>query len=54
MKNLIIFLALFVPNIASSHPGKTDAYGCHTCYTNCERWGLAYGEYHCHAPKGLL
>lgn len=31
-----------------AHPGRTNRYGCHTCRTNCERWGLEYGEYHCH------
>ncbi|MFB3919239.1 MAG: YHYH domain-containing protein [Candidatus Velamenicoccus archaeovorus] len=30
------------------HPGRTDSQGCHHCWTNCARWGLAYGEYHCH------
>jgi hypothetical protein len=36
-----------------AHPGNTDAYGCHTCRTNCPSWGLSYGEYHCHNSKGL-
>lgn len=31
-----------------AHPGRTDSNGCHTCRTNCERWGLSYGQYHCH------
>ncbi|EKD50903.1 MAG: 50S ribosomal protein L5 [uncultured bacterium] len=31
-----------------AHPGNIDPSGCHTCYTNCPSWGLAYGEYHCH------
>lgn len=31
-----------------AHPGRTDANGCHTCRTNCAKWGLAQGEYHCH------
>lgn len=31
-----------------AHPGRTDSNGCHTCRTNCEKWGLSYGEYHCH------
>lgn len=36
-------------NSYSAHPGNTDANGCHVCRTNCtERWGLEYGEYHCH------
>lgn len=34
--------------LVSAHPGRTDSSGCHTCRTNCERWGLSYGEYHCH------
>ena len=40
-------------NFIYAHPGNTDAYGCHTCRTNCEKWGLSYGEYHCHTPKTL-
>ena len=31
-----------------AHPGRTDSDGCHTCWTNCDKWGLSYGEYHCH------
>lgn len=31
-----------------THPGRTDWQGCHHCWTNCARWGLDYGEYHCH------
>ena len=41
-----IFFLNFTPLLA--HPGKTDGDGCHTCRTNCEKWGLEYGEYHCH------
>ncbi|WP_197254277.1 copper amine oxidase N-terminal domain-containing protein [Paenibacillus dendritiformis] len=33
---------------AIAHPGRTDKYGGHTCRTNCEKWGLEYGEYHYH------
>ena len=33
---------------AYAHPGRTDANGGHTCRTNCEKWGLQYGEYHYH------
>lgn len=35
-------------NNVDAHPGRTDSSGCHTCRTNCESWGLSYGEYHCH------
>jgi len=44
---MVIIVSLFV-NMAFAHPGRTNRYGCHTCRTNCERWGLNYGEYHCH------
>lgn len=39
---------LLVPSFADAHPGRTDANGGHTCRTNCEKWGLEYGEYHYH------
>ncbi|MCU5393139.1 YHYH domain-containing protein [Bacillus toyonensis] len=39
---------LIAPISAYAHPGHTDANGGHTCRTNCEKWGLQYGEYHYH------
>lgn len=53
---LNVFLVLFLVGsisidsreIVEAHPGNTDAYGCHTCWTNCAKWGLSTGEYHCH------
>jgi len=39
---------------AEAHPGNTDKYGCHTCKTNCPKWGLRKAEYHCHKSKGLV
>lgn len=56
MKKLITVLSLsmvFFPAITFAHPGRTDAYGCHTCHTNCAKWGLADEEYHCHNAKAL-
>jgi len=44
---------LFAPISVFAHPGNTDKYGCHTCRTNCAKWGLSQGEYHCHGAKGL-
>ncbi|TBL75731.1 YHYH domain-containing protein [Paenibacillus thalictri] len=41
-------LCLPLSSIADAHPGRTDANGGHTCRTNCEKWGLKYGEYHYH------
>jgi hypothetical protein len=50
--NKIIFIislfALSFSSIATAHPGRTDSSGGHTCRTNCEKWGLQYGEYHYH------
>lgn len=39
---------LVAPISANAHPGRTDSNGGHTCRTNCEKWGLQYGEYHYH------
>jgi murein L,D-transpeptidase YcbB/YkuD len=50
---LIILFGLILPTTASAHPGNTDASGCHTCRTNCSKWGLSTGEYHCHRAKAL-
>lgn len=41
-----IFFSLI--SIVSAHPGRTDSRGGHTCYTNCKKWGLKYGQYHKH------
>lgn len=53
---ILLSLSGITANSASAHSGRTDAYGCHTCKTNCPSYGLSYGEYHCHnapaiAPK---
>ena len=47
-KIFIIFVLVIFPITIFAHPGRTDANRCHTCRTNCEKWGLSYGEYHCH------
>ncbi|KKX55574.1 YHYH domain-containing protein [Brevibacillus borstelensis] len=57
MKKGIIFLLLLVLAFSIlpasfAHPGRTDANGGHTCRTNCEKWGLRYGEYHYHNSGG--
>lgn len=36
----------------SAHPGGTDSRGGHHCWTNCDRWGERYGEWHCHSGCG--
>ncbi|CAM4083046.1 hypothetical protein BAMA_16710 [Bacillus manliponensis] len=45
---LCIFIWMLSPHVIYAHPGNTDANGGHTCWTNCEEWGLEYGEYHFH------
>ena len=52
-KRIIILIGLFIylfsnfTNI-NAHSGRTDSNGGHTCRTNCEKYGLSYGEYHYH------
>lgn len=47
---IYIILVLFVicPCIVYAHPGRLDSNGCHTCRTNCSKYGLRNGQYHCH------
>lgn len=55
MKKWFAFSMLSVLLFSSTsyaHPGRTDANGGHTCRTNCEKWGLEYGEYHDHHGGG--
>lgn len=46
--NIFIILWIVSATAAFAHPGNTDSSGGHTCRTNCEKWGLSYGEYHYH------
>lgn len=52
MSKRIYYFTMILWIISSSstfaHPGDTDASGGYTCRTNCEEWGLYYGEYHYH------
>lgn len=43
----LVFVAAQAPHV-DAHPGRTDSKGGHYCRTNCEKWGLSYGEYHYH------
>jgi len=54
MKKILLLFILIVafPSLVSAHPGRTDSSGGHTCRTNCEKWGLKYGEYHYHNGGG--
>ncbi|MFH1348572.1 MAG: YHYH domain-containing protein [Patescibacteria group bacterium] len=49
----LFVILVSIPSITLAHPGRTDSSGCHTCRTNCEQWGLSYGEYHCHRAKSV-
>jgi hypothetical protein len=39
-------------SIVEAHPGRTAADGCHYCRTNCDQWGVAWNERHCHGGSG--
>lgn len=49
---LCIFTLLFTlflsPIDVLAHSGNTDSNGGHVCRTNCEQYGLEYGQYHYH------
>lgn len=49
---ICILLIFSIGALAEAHPGRTDSKGGHTCRTNCEKWGLEYGEYHYHNSGG--
>lgn len=48
---IMIMIVILSPLYVEAHPGRTDSNGCHTCRTNCAKWGLSYGQYHCHGKK---
>jgi hypothetical protein len=35
-----------------AHPGRTASDGCHYCRTNCDSWGVAWNQRHCHGGGG--
>lgn len=45
---VLLFLFVGIPLNVFAHPGRTDSNGCHYCRTNCAKWGLYNGQYHCH------
>jgi hypothetical protein len=55
MKRLSLFIIaslLLIPSASFASPGGTDALGGHTCWTDCELYGLETGEYHYHLDGG--
>jgi endonuclease YncB( thermonuclease family) len=52
--NLLLSLLLFLSlpaTTAHAHPGPVGSDGCHVCRKQCDRWGLASGERHCHPER---
>ena len=43
----VIFFIFSATNV-NAHPGNTASDGCHYCRTNCDKWGVAWDERHCH------
>lgn len=41
-------LVISLPGVSIAHPGNTDGYGGHYCWTNCSYWGYATGTWHSH------
>ena len=53
IKKCLIFLIIVVGlfafyNSTVAHPGNTASDGCHYCRTNCDSWGVAWNQRHCH------
>lgn len=51
MKKTFFIIALsfiLLPSWVFAHPGNTASDGCHYCRTNCDKWGVAWNERHCH------
>mgnify|MGYP001601906249 CR=1 FL=1 len=49
-KILLIALILLLTSVSytNAHPGRTASDDCHYCRTNCDSWGVAWNERHCH------
>ncbi len=47
-KTTLVLLLLLSPSTVFAHPGNTAADGCHYCRTNCDKWGVAWNQRHCH------
>lgn len=52
---LFMLIALLsLGNISYAHPGGLDKNGGHYCKTNCTKYGLKNGQYHCHRSRCKL
>lgn len=56
MKSIIIGLSiLFLSSTGVyAHPGRTASDGCHYCRTNCDKWGEAWDQRHCHGAAAPI
>lgn len=56
MKKIILAAVLFLTSVSPvlAHPGRTSSDGCHYCRTNCDSWGVAWNERHCHGGSSYL
>ena len=50
---LVLLAVALTASPALAHPGGLAADGCHSCRTNCAKWGEVAGERQCHARDGL-
>ena len=48
MKLILLIVTLGSSSALLAHPGRTASDGCHYCRTNCDKWGVPWGERHCH------
>ena len=46
-------ISVSILQVASAHPGRTAADGCHYCRTNCDSWGVPWNERHCHGTNNI-
>lgn len=44
-----LFFAFLAVESVEAHSGRTARDGCHYCRTNCDSWGVAWNQRHCHA-----
>ena len=47
----VLLSSVLTASLSSAHPGGRAADGCHSCRTNCDKWGEVDGERHCHEER---
>lgn len=46
---LFLILMIIFPYPVNAHPGHLDSNNGHKCFSNCDQYGLKYGQYHSHS-----